>query len=350
MSTHKNRYLIFLISFLFLLSLQSSFAIDYQTTVNGYLKTIEQQVNKMPGWESSFSLAKSNLISLEEALSRISRDIEEKRKQDPGYNVNIRLYSATGKRLKELENIKNELLDYMKKLNSDHQNMSDALSKGSSTILNNIMKSMIKYSIRIGKPDIMDLDVSGEKKDTETLQENIKSIKNMNEMMDLNRGEFNRIKQMCENVIKIIEALKPIDQKMNEILEKYKNLGKIEKIVLSGIFNGNLNGSKSSGALQITIEGNSVNGVWEGNFRSSEGSGPMSGSWSGTYDAETGILKGRISGKCRFKPQGSNSIITYNITGNWKGKAIGINKVQGNWAGKESSGTEFDRGSWEVSQ
>lgn len=267
----KKRYLPFFISLFTFIALLFSFASarDYQGPINGYLQTIETQVNKLPNWETGFSLAKSNLDSLEQALANTSKEIQEERKQNPKYTVNIKLYSATGKRLKELEEIKNTIGDYMKKLNGDYQDMNKALSKGKNIAINNIAKSTIKYFKRIGKPEIADLDVSGEKKDAKTLENNFKNIKNMNQLMDWNREEFNRSKLIYAEAIKMVNSLKPIDNKMNEILKKYANLGKVvsesEQIDIPNIAG---TWSETLGGIgeMLTISQNGSNLQVEGSF------------------------------------------------------------------------------------
>ncbi|MBI2252156.1 MAG: hypothetical protein HYU63_05385 [Armatimonadetes bacterium] len=327
-----------------------AFSRDYQSSVNSYLQNIENNVNKLPDWETGFSLAKSNLESLEQALANISIEIKEERKQNPNYTVDIKLYSATGKRLKELEEIKNDLGDYLRKLNSDYQDMNEAQNKGRTITINNIAKSIIKYFKKVGTPKITDLDVSAERKDAQTLENNFKNIKSYDQLVLWNREEFKRSKVIYEKAIKIVEALKPIDRKMNEILKKYENFGKVLQVILSGDFSGEFHGRLSTGQININITGNSITGSWNGHFSSSNGSGPISGRWNGTYNPESGILKGQLSGTCKFKLKENGSVINYSISGNWKGKVIGTNKIQGSWEGKETSGTEFDRGSWEVNQ
>lgn len=225
----KKKYLpIFIVLFILAaLLFRPASAKDYQGPINGCLQTIEMQVNKLPDWEKGFSLAKLNLDSLEQALANTSREIQEERKQNPNYTVEIKLYSATGRRMKELEGIKNDLKDYMQKLNDDYYDMNDAISKGRNIVINNIAKAMAKYFTKMGKPDITNLDVSGEKKDAITLGNNFKNIKNMNQLMNWNRKEFNRSKAIYQKAITMVNSLKPIDNKMNEILKKYANLSKV---------------------------------------------------------------------------------------------------------------------------
>lgn len=348
----KNKFLALpvfvfvLTAFLFLFAS----ARDYQGSINNYLNNIENQVNKLPDWETSFSLAKSNLESLEQALINISREIQEERKDNPGYTVEIKLYSATGKRLKELEEIKNTIGDYLKKLNGDYQDMNEALSKGKTIAINNIGKSIAKYFKKVGTPKITDLDVSGEKKDAQTLENNFKNLKDMKQAIQWNRDEFNRVKAIYQKAIKMVEALKPIDNKMNEILKKHGNLGKVVQIVFSGNFNGTFQGRLSSGEVNFSISGTSATGFWNGRFSSSEGSGPMSGKWNGSYNPETGILSGKLSGSCKFKLKTGAAVLDYSISGTWKGKVSGTDKILGSWSGKQVSGSEFDSGTWEVSQ
>ncbi|MFH1452724.1 MAG: hypothetical protein ABIH00_01935 [Armatimonadota bacterium] len=323
----KRFFNIFLIlGLMFIVLAQASLAFEYQFEVDRYTDAIHDNVNELPDWNKGFEKAKKNIESLEQCLHNISMEIKEKRKSDPNYTVEIILLNPVFVRIASLEIDKATVKAYLTKLQNDYMDMTEGRLKNESRIITNVGKAMTKWARRIGKPSIQDLDFSEEKKDAKILENDIKNINDLPDMMKYNRKEYRRMLSVYNRLLDMIEKIEPLNERMKQILEKYKDIGKKEQLQLSSVkFNGTYKGKTSTssvmGQIILNISGSTVSGKHWGTFYVNKDYGPLKGTWNGAYDPTTNTLKGDITGNYSFTTI-NRSLSPGKIRGIWKASFV----------------------------
>lgn len=153
------------------------FAVNYQTEVNRYLSAIKQNINQKPDWQKGFALAKKNIENLELCLHNMRMEAQEKRKTDPKYIIQVSFYNPVAEKMNALIKSGKKVSDYMTELQNNYTEMNEANYENKMRALSNMAKSMTKWSLRIGSPDITDLDISEEKKRRENFNKRHKRHK-----------------------------------------------------------------------------------------------------------------------------------------------------------------------------
>jgi|GEM_PF-4596360 len=342
-----------LLCFFFASASQKVSAVNYQTEINRYLNAVKQNINQKTNWQKGFSLAQKNIESLELCLHNMQADTQWQQK-----NIKILLYNPIQEKMDSLIKSGDKVAAYMKELQNNYAEMNKANYENKMRVLSNIGKSMTKWSLRIGEPDITDLDISEEKKDAQMLTKDINGINDIPQMMNYNRKEYGRMSVVLHKIMDMLTQLEPMNKRLNEVIKKYSGKNAPETGKASGTFYGRFTGSVVSGTLQFTITGSKVKGAWAAdtinNPQIQEASGEIWGEY-GYFDGKDKprVVSAQLTGFYRVKSAKTGVVMSHTVHGELKGETSEYRSA-GTWnhgfLNQKAVPVIFDSGAYEASK
>ncbi|MFH1454591.1 MAG: hypothetical protein ABIH00_11530 [Armatimonadota bacterium] len=334
-------YLIALLLFLIIFNCNYVYASEHQDEADNYLNAIKENVNMLSNWQKGISEASENIKKLEEWLINTAASIKEK--------VKINISNPVSEKIKELDKIKAEAEEYIKQLQADCQKLIDSSGGKEKETVIRIKENMNLWLTRIKSSGLNEIDY---KNDIEKLKEKLKNTDTLQDMLKVNRYEYNRIKTLNKKIQDMIENMTPLSEKIDGIIQRCKTTGlKKEEHknleAVSGKFTGSFEGAFSSGSLNFNISDKNVSADWEGGFSTMDGaSARIRGRWTGIYDPESGTLGGQIMGMYYYISASPTRPVNMpmNIAGTWRGnvyyKAAGV-YITGEWLSQHGDSGRF---------
>lgn len=157
-------------------------------------------------------------------------------------------------------------------------------------------------------------------------------------MMKYNRKEYDRMSAVLHKIMEMLTQLKPMNERLNEVIKKYSGTNDLENADAYGTYYGTFTGGMLSGTLKFTIarakNETKDKGMWAAekstNPNIKEAQGEIWVLGYGYYDAKVKIVNAILTGSYRVVNKKTGATMGYTISGELKGP-VSNGRASGTW-------------------